>query len=37
MDTVRMDELEEKKLDWLWKGRVPRGLLTVIDGDPGHR
>src|SRR5690242_15768931 len=35
MDTIRMDELALKELEWLWRDRVPRGCLTVIDGDPG--
>lgn len=23
-----------EKIDWLWPGRIPRGKLTVLDGDP---
>ena len=22
-------------IDWLWWGRIPRGMLTMLDGDPG--
>ena len=31
----RLSEVEEKPVEWFWKGRIPRGKLTVIDGDPG--
>jgi hypothetical protein len=26
--------VEVEKVDWLWAGRIPRGKLTVLDGDP---
>jgi len=31
----RLAEVVEKPVEWFWKGRIPRGKLTVIDGDPG--
>ena len=31
----RMDTVVPKAITWLWKGYIPRGKLTVIDGDPG--
>jgi AAA domain len=32
---VRASELQAKPVDWLWPGRVPRGALTVLAGEPG--
>ncbi|HKO21045.1 MAG TPA: bifunctional DNA primase/polymerase, partial [Candidatus Eisenbacteria bacterium] len=26
--------ITEKKIDWLWKGYVPRGVLTFLEGPP---
>jgi len=31
----RLSEVEEKPLEWFWRGRIPRGKITVMDGDPG--
>jgi hypothetical protein len=28
-------DLEEKPVRWLWRGRIPLGTITVLDGDPG--
>src|SRR5262245_55840965 len=28
-------QLEAKPLEWLWPGWIPRGALTLVDGDPG--
>ena len=33
--TVRMDQVEPEKVEWLWPGRIPFGKLVVLDGDPG--
>jgi hypothetical protein len=30
-----LDSVREQKVDWLWRSRIPRGALTVLDGDPG--
>ena len=30
-----MDKIEEEEIDWLWDQRIPRGRLTIFDGDPG--
>jgi len=27
-------DIEEKPVEWLWEGRIARGKLNVIDGDP---
>jgi AAA domain len=32
---VRASELEVRPVQWLWSGRVPRGGLTVLAGEPG--
>ena len=32
---VRASELEVRPVEWLWRGRVPRGGLTVLAGEPG--
>jgi putative DNA primase/helicase len=31
----RMADIEPKAVDWLWPGRIARGKLTLIAGDPG--
>jgi putative DNA primase/helicase len=30
-----MDEVEAKHVEWLWPGRLARGKLTLLAGDPG--
>jgi archaellum biogenesis ATPase FlaH len=30
-----MSSVEEEQIDFLWKNRIPRGKLTLFDGDPG--
>ncbi len=32
---TRFEDIEERKLEWLWPGRIPIGKLTVIAGEPG--
>lgn len=32
---VRLSAVTERKLRWEWQGRIPRGHLTIVDGDPG--
>jgi putative DNA primase/helicase len=32
---ARMDEVEAKHVEWLWLGRLARGKLTLLAGDPG--
>jgi KaiC/GvpD/RAD55 family RecA-like ATPase len=27
-------DVEAERVEWLWKGRLPRGKLVVFDGDP---
>ena len=28
-------EIEAEQVNWLWIGRIPFGMLTILDGDPG--
>ena len=30
-----LSSVEPERLEWLWPGRIPRGKLTLIAGDPG--
>lgn len=32
---IRMDDVEAERIDWMWRGRIPFGKLSLIDGDPG--
>ncbi len=33
---IRMfNEIETKPVDWFWKPWIPRGVLTMLEGDPG--
>ncbi len=31
---VLLSNVVAEKIEWLWKGRVPKGKLTLVDGDP---
>lgn len=33
--TVRLSDVAPEHIDWLWHGRLARGKLHVVDGDPG--
>jgi hypothetical protein len=33
--TVRLSEVVPRPVKWIWPGRIPRGKVTVVDGDPG--
>lgn len=35
LEVVKMADVNPESIDWLWAGRIPRGCLTVLDGDPG--
>jgi len=30
-----MSEVQPERVEWLWRGRVPLGKLSILDGDPG--
>ena len=32
---VRLADVADRSVRWLWPGRLPLGKLTVLDGDPG--
>lgn len=32
---VRMSDVKAEKVDWLWPSWIPRGMVTILDGDPG--
>ena len=32
--TRSLVEVAERKVEWIWPGRIPRGKLTILDGDP---
>lgn len=32
---VRLSEVAPEQVLWLWPGRIPRGKVTIVDGDPG--
>ena len=34
-NVIALDEIEEQPLVWLWRGYIPRGKITILDGDPG--
>lgn len=33
--TVTFDTVSTERVSWLWEGRIPRGMLTLLVGDPG--
>lgn len=32
---IRLADVKSERVHWLWPRRIPRGKLTVLDGDPG--
>lgn len=32
---ILLSTVQPQRVDWLWPGRIPRGKLTILDGDPG--
>jgi hypothetical protein len=32
---VHLSDVEAQPVEWLWPGRIPRGKLTLLIGDPG--
>jgi AAA domain len=32
---LRLSQIEPRPVSWLWKGRIPLGKVTILDGDPG--
>ena len=31
---ITLADVKEEELRWLWAGRIPRGKLTILEGDP---
>jgi hypothetical protein len=31
-----LSEIVPERVDWLWPGRIPKGKLTICEGDPGE-
>lgn len=36
LEVLNVHELEPKSIDWIWYGRLAKGMLTMVIGDPGH-
>jgi len=34
-DLIPLSSIQCRPVDWLWQGRIPRGKLTLLVGDPG--
>lgn len=34
-ELTRADSIVPKEVEWLWEGRIPKGKLSLIVGDPG--
>jgi hypothetical protein len=34
-NVVRVSDVSRERVQWLWPGRMPRGKLVMVDGDPG--
>jgi hypothetical protein len=32
---VRASDVETESVEWIWRGRLARGKITVLEGDPG--
>ena len=32
---TRLSDVASERVGWLWEGRIPRGKLTIVEGDPG--
>lgn len=32
---VRTDTVEAQEVNWLWRPYIPRGMVTLLEGDPG--
>lgn len=34
LGVIEMATIQPERIDWLWPGRIPRGKLTILEGDP---
>jgi putative DNA primase/helicase len=37
LSNLRADKVENRPVKWLWKERIPEGMITVLAGNPGSR
>jgi hypothetical protein len=35
LEAVTMDQVAEERIDWLWRPRLARGIVTIVEADPG--
>jgi hypothetical protein len=35
LEVVKMSDVKPERVDWLWPSWIPRGMVTILDGDPG--
>jgi len=33
--TTTVSDIEKRSIDWLWQGRIPKGMMTLVAGHPG--
>ena len=36
LNLIRMSDVQEKQVDWLWHPYIPCGKITIVQGDPGE-
>ena len=36
LDFERLSDVVPKDIEWLWSGRIPKGMTTIIEGDGGR-
>lgn len=36
LPVLRVADVEAENVTWLWEGRLPKGKLAILDGDPGN-
>lgn len=35
LSVAALDQVQKSEVQWLWPGRIPRGKVTLLTGDPG--
>jgi len=35
-EVVQVSTVKPEQVEWLWPGRIPRGKVSVVEGDPGQ-
>jgi hypothetical protein len=35
VDLISFDKIQHEQVSWLWRGRIPLGKITILQGDPG--